>query len=337
VESYREVLAKASARSPMKSVYGPDLFAEVQRFSLLARTIAANEPHDVIDAHDWIAFEAGLGARAVSGRPLVAHIHATEFDRTGGEGNPEIARREHAGLRGADRVISNSLRLKHQCISRYGVPAERIDVVHWGIDGDRPTRAVPARSPIPDGTPVVLFLGRVTHQKGPDYFIEMAGRVSGYVPEARFVIAGNGDMLPGVMERAAELGIAGRVIFAGGLSGEDVDRVYRMASVCVMPSRSEPFGLVALESLLQGTPIILPRDAGAAEVIRHAFKIDCWDIDEMTNKVVAILRHDALRQELREEGRREVALPRFGLDQPARFTRESYVRAVTGSRKGRAA
>ncbi|HEX9893609.1 MAG TPA: glycosyltransferase family 4 protein [Gemmatimonadales bacterium] len=334
---YTEVLARARPSPGVRQVYGPDLFAEVGRFTELARRIAATEPHDVIDAHDWIAFGAGLAARAASGRPLLTHIHATEFDRTGGPGNPEIARREREGLTLADRIISNSQRLKDQCVERYGIRTDRVDVVHWGVDGERSDRGPLPPAPFPAGTPVVLFLGRVTQQKGPDYFMEMAGRVARYVPRVKFVLAGNGDMLPGLMQRAAELGIADRVIFAGGLHGADVDRAYRMATVCVMPSRSEPFGLVALESLQQGTPIIMPRQAGAAEVVRHAFKVDYWDIDEMTNKVVAILRHDTLRQELAEGGRRELELPRFGLDEPARRTAESYARALHQAREDSAA
>ncbi len=337
---YSEVFAGARERraGPVRGPYGANLFAEVERFSRLAGRIAKTEPHDLIDAHDWITFAAGLAAREASGRPLVAHIHATEFDRVGGPGNPAIVERERAGMAAADRVITNSHRLRSQCIERYGVAADRIDVVHWGVDSDERPSIPDDRSPFPPGTPVVLFLGRVTSQKGPDYFIEMAGRVATFVPEARFVVAGNGDLLPHLMERAAELGIAHRTLFAGGLQGPDVARAYRLADVCVMPSRNEPFGLVALESLLHGTPIVMPRDAGVAEVVQNAFKVDAWDIDAMTDKVVAILRHRVLRAELSDRGRLELDLPRFGLDEPARRTAESYRRALgAGARAPRAA
>jgi glycosyltransferase involved in cell wall biosynthesis len=229
----------------------------------------------------------------------------------------------------ATRVISNSETLKRQVVTRFGVPAGRVDVVHWGIDEAPPP---PPPTPVfPEGTPVVLFLGRMTWQKGPDWFLEMAGRVAAMVPEARFVMAGSGDMLPQLIRRSAELGIAHRVHFTGGLGGPDVERVLRMASVCVMPSVNEPFGLVALESLRAGTPCLMPRTAGVSEVVRHALKTDFWDVEDMTDKVVAILRHPVLRGTLSRNGREELTLPRFGLDEPARRTLDVYLRAVRDS------
>ncbi len=334
VAAYAEAqgaLARGGRRSG--SVYGADLFAEVARYAALAGGIAAREPHDLIDTHDWITFAAGLEARRISGKPLVAHIHATEYDRAGAGANPEILRREREGMLAADRVIANSHALKRTCVERLGIPAAKIDVVHWGIDGEGfPDRVVPPaafrRGAATRGSraPVVLFLGRVTWQKGPDYFIEMAAQVARFIPEARFVVAGQGDMLPWVIRRAAELGIADRVHFTGGVGGEDVHRLYRLADVCVMPSVSEPFGLVALESLRHGTPCIMPRTAGVAEVVRHAFKVDFWDIQAMTNQIVALLRHGALHTEMALNARRELAGPRFSLEEPARLTAQSYRR-----------
>jgi glycosyltransferase involved in cell wall biosynthesis len=325
-ERYRDVLA--DTRNPVRptaAVYGANLFEEVSRFAALAGEIATTEPHDVIDAHDWIAYAAGLEARRVSGRPLVAHIHATEFDRTGGEGNREIARRERVGLVEADRVVSNSRRLRDLCVQRYGIEERKVAVVHWGIDdGTEPGNGVIEANPLGPDTPVVLFVGRVTGQKGPDLFLEMAGMVGRFVPEAHFVVVGHGDMLAALIERSAELGIADRVHFAGGLGGEMVERAFRMAAVCVMPSRNEPFGLVALESLLNGTPCIIPKQAGVAEVVQHAFKVDSWDLEAMTDKVVAILKYPGLRSELAKRGKEELGLPRFGLEEPARLTAAVY-------------
>jgi glycosyltransferase involved in cell wall biosynthesis len=331
---YVEALA-ATKRRGGGHPYGASLFDEVERFAVEAAAIAAREPHDLIDAHDWLTFAAGISARAVSGRPLVAHIHATEYDRAGEGGNAHILAREGAGLRAADRVISNSQVLKRACTERFGVAADKVDVIHWGVDGAPVASHMPRWSPFreagsgPRGrAPVVLFLGRVTWQKGPDYFIEVAGRVVRHVPAARFVVAGTGDMLPALIHRAAELGIADRVHFAGALQGPDVDRAYQMADLCVMPSVSEPFGLVALESLRNGTPCIIPRGAGVSEVLRHVFKVDFWDVDEMTNQVVALLRYPELQEELREQGLREVAAPRFSLEEPARRTVDTYHRAL---------
>jgi glycosyltransferase involved in cell wall biosynthesis len=334
---YQEVLAATPSTSQApRAVYGATLIEEVDRFAAVAGEIAAREPHDVIDAHDWLTFHAAMQARAISGKPFVAHIHATEYDRAGEHGHAEILRREAEGLHAADRIVSNSHVLKRACVERFGVPAERIDVVHWGVDGEvepvDPATPAPGlalvRAPVRQKRkPVVLFLGRITWQKGPEYFIELAGRVSRHVPEARFVVAGTGDLLPRLIRRAAELGIAHRVHFAGGLGGADVARAYRMADVCVMPSVSEPFGLVALESLRHGTPCIVPRTAGVSEAITNAIKVDFWDVEEMTNQVVALLRYPELQQELRENGLTEVRHPRFGLEEPARLTAQSYGRA----------
>ena len=327
---YQEILA-AAPRSGTRQVYGETLVAEVDRFASFAAEFARQEPHDVIDAHDWLTFPAAIAAREVSGRPFVAHIHATEYDRAGEHGNAEIMRRERDGLTAADRIISNSHVLKRVCVERFGAVARRVDVVHWGIDGTVSATHEPPpviRDLAGRRRPVVLFLGRVTWQKGPDYFIEVASRVSRYVPDARFVVAGTGNLLPRLIQRAAELGLADKVHFTGGLQGRDVTRAYRMADVCVMPSVSEPFGLVALESLRHGTPCIVPRTAGVSEVITNAFKVDFWDVAAMTDQVVALLRHPALRHEMSENGSAEVSQPRFGLDEPASRTVESYRRAL---------
>lgn len=308
--------------------YGWNLFEEVERFTAAAAEISREEPHDVIDCHDWITYQAGRLARAVSGRPLVTHLHATERDRSFEGANPEIQRREREGLAAADRVICNSRWMRRQIVRDYGIDESRVDVIPWGIDEHAPIDLSTPPSPFPDHEPVVLFIGRVTRQKGPDHFIEVAGRVARLVPEARFVIAGTGDMLPRIIERGVELGLADRLHVAGGLSGPDVERAFRMATVCVMPSVSEPFGLVVLESLRAGTPCVIPRESGAAEVVRNAFRADFWDIDRMTDQVVGILRHPILREELSERGRAEIARPQFGLDEPARLTAETYRRAI---------
>lgn len=332
---YAEVCStlRRAGRAPA-AVYGADLFQEVERYAALAGGIASREPHDVIDTHDWITFGAGIAARRVSGKPLVAHIHATEYDRAGDGGNPEIRRREREGMLAADRVVANSEALRRVCIERYGIPAGKVDVVHWGIDGDEappdgprenpflPPNAGPARR-----VPIILFLGRVTWQKGPDYFVELAGRVARHAPEAKFILAGQGDMLPGLIRRAAELGIADRIHFTGGVHGAQVTRLYRMADVCVMPSVSEPFGLVALESLRLGTPCVIPKTAGVAEVVRHTFKADFWDVEAMTTQIVALLRYPVLRDEMSDNARRELASARFSLEEPARLTTHSYARA----------
>jgi glycosyltransferase involved in cell wall biosynthesis len=316
-------LADRAAGTRGGAVYGADLFEEVERYAALAERIAREEPHDLIDTHDWITFEAGRRARAVSGKPLVAHIHATEYDRCGGPGHPEIHRREALGMLLADRVVSNSHMLKREVVARYGIPAAKIDVVHFGIEVE--DQAAPLDDlPVARQRPTVLFLGRVTRQKGPEYFVEVARRVADHVPDAEFILAGSGDLLPRVIERAVELDLADRMHFAGAVQGGEVDRLYRAADVCVMPSVSEPLGLVALESVRNGTPCIIPRTAGVAEVLRHTLRVDFWDVDDMADKVIGVLRHPMLWQELSDAGLAEVTSPRLGLGEAARRTGESY-------------
>jgi glycogen synthase len=319
-------LAERGDQGPT-AVYGPDLFQEVDRYATLARTIAADEPHDVIDTHDWLTFTAGLEARDVSAKPMVAHIHATELDRSAaGHENPLIFARERHGLHAADRVIANSHFLERRVVDDFDVPAERVDVVHWGVDGPRVDPADPVERPL--SRPVVLFVGRVTYQKGPRYIVDLAKRVAEFLPKARFVIAGDGDALPETVDYAADQGVAGRILFTGGLSQSDVERLYKMADVCVMPSVHEPFGLVALESLRNGTPCIIPIGSGVAEVLQNVFKVDFWDVDAMANAVVALARYPVLHETMRERGVDEINDPRFTLDEPARRTRAAYQRAI---------
>lgn len=327
-DQYAAVYARSVQGPGSGSLYGGDLYAEVERFARVAAELAADEPHDLIDTHDWMTYAAGRRAQQVSGRPWVAHIHATEFDRSGDRPNPQIAHLEHQGLAEASLIIANSHQLQRQVSRRYRIAAGKIKVIHWGIDEDRPEYHLQPPLPFTPETAVVLFLGRVTRQKGPDYFIEVARRVADYLPEAHFIVAGGGDLLPQVMERAAQLGLAERVHFTGPLQGADVFRVLRLADLCVMPSVSEPFGLVALESLKSGTPCLVPRNSGVAEVLQNALKIEFWDIDEMTNKIVAILKHRELQAELGERGLQETSAARLGLDEPARRTIEVYRQAV---------
>ena len=233
VEEYAAARAAVARRLPGTrgtTPYGADLFDEIERFATVAGDVAQTEPHDVIDCHDWITYAAAQRARQVSGRPLVAHIHATERDRSGPGENTEIRRRERDGLLAADQVICNSRRMRRQVVESYGVDAGRVHVVPWGLDDSAADPDLPEPQPFPDDEPVVLFLGRVTRQKGPDYFMEVARRVADVVPRVHFVVVGTGDMLPRIIERTVQLGLAERVHFTGGVSGPDVERAFRMAT-----------------------------------------------------------------------------------------------------------
>lgn len=301
-----------------KSIYGKNLIQEVKRYTALAEHVARKEEHDIIHAHDWMTYQAGIKAKRSSKKPLIVHLHATEFDRTAGNPDPRISRMEYEGLKAADIVITNSEFSKKNILKHYKIPADKIKVVHWGIDDEN----IPKNETASTQDNIVLFLGRVTVQKGPDYFIETAKKVLEHEPNAKFVIAGDGDMLPRIINRAAELGIANNVIFTGALRGNDVHRAYQMAKLYVMPSVSEPFGLVALESIKNGTPVLLSKTSGVSEVVQNALKADFWDTNAMANKIVNVLRHRALHDELSINSKRESA--KFNLREPAKKVKEIY-------------
>ncbi|MBI4147742.1 glycosyltransferase family 4 protein [Candidatus Woesearchaeota archaeon] len=317
-EAYARIYSKATE----KDVYGKNLFHEVQRYALLAGCIAKDNPHDIIHAHDWMTYGAAIHAKRISGKPLVVHIHATEYDRTLGHPNPAIRRLEHAGFHHADTIIANSHFLKQTVVEKYDISPQKITVVHWGIDQDRRAYAHDYKHTLREKK--VLYLGRMAAMKGPDHFLRVAARVLQHVPSTKFVMVGGGEMLPQCVQLAADLGISQNVIFAGPLAGEDVHHAFQMADLFVMPSISEPFGLVALEALANKTPVLMSRQSGVSEVVSHALKVDFWDHDEMVNKIVAVLKYDSLRDELREQGASEVQ--KFTLDEPARKCVDIYHR-----------
>lgn len=307
-------LAAASYRSPldaeaMAKLYGFNLLAEVALYAQRVRRLAAQQEVDVIHAHDWLAFPAGLAAKEVTGKPLVLHVHATEFDRGGGNGvNQAVYEIEQKGLRLADKIIAVSQWTKDLLIKHYGIPAEKISVVHNGVKTTDYQSNVPGalESLRARGGKIVLFVGRITLQKGPDYFVQLAKRVLDFEPKTYFVMVGSGDMVGQVMQSVASLGLSDKFFFPGFLRGRELERLYRSADLYILPSVSEPFGITPLEALANGTPVMVSKQSGVAEVLSHALKVDFWDIDEMTNQTVAVLRHQSLRQVLREYGQAEV-------------------------------
>ncbi len=307
--------------SGKKEVYGKNLGAEVQRFSAVAGAAAKQQKHDVIHAHDWMTYQAGINAKKISGKPLVVHIHATEFDRTGGSPNEQISKIEYKGLKESDLVIANSNFTKNNVVLQYKINPKKIKVVHWGID-DNSSKEPAYKSPLTQKEKIVLFLGRVTVQKGPDYFIEAAKKVIEHYSNVKFVIAGDGDMLPKIINRAAEIGISDKVVFTGFLQGQDVYKAFQTADVYVMPSVSEPFGLVALEALKNNTPVIISKQSGVSEVLHNALKVDFWDVNEIANKIVNVLKYDSLRYELRQNG--AIEAQKFKLDEQAKKCIQLY-------------
>jgi glycosyltransferase involved in cell wall biosynthesis len=285
-------------------LYGPNLLEEVERFADSAASfVRERKPaFDLIHAHDWTTFHAGIALKAQTGRPLAVHVHITEFDKSGGQhADSRVYALEREGMAGADRVFAVSRRVAERCITSYGVDPARLRVVYNAIEPDR--RDV-ARIPV--GDRIVLFLGRVTLQKGPDYFVEAARRVLEKEPDVTFVMAGQGDMLPRMIERAAELGLGRRMLFPGFVDRDRAAALYESADVFVMPSVSEPFGIVPLEAMDRGVPVIVSRQSGVGELLSHVLKVDFWDVDDLAAKIVYALRYPCLARELRERGRQEV-------------------------------
>jgi glycosyltransferase involved in cell wall biosynthesis len=308
-------------------VYGPDLMQEVARYALAVEQIAKQRDFDVIHAHDWMSWPAGLAAARASKKPLVIHVHATEHDRSGDRPNTAVQEIEQLGLDGADRVVCVSHYTKRQLLQHYRLDESKVRIVHNALTQKEQADRVKVEKRI--DAPIVLFLGRVTFQKGPEYFLEAASRVVRVRPDVKFVIAGSGDMLNSTIERVARMGLARNVHFTGFLTGEDVERMYAMADVYVMPSVSEPFGIAPLEAMALDTPVILSRQSGVSEVLHSALKVDFWDVADIANKILAVLTYPALTAELRDEGREEVRAMRW--ERPAALVRDAY-RELVGAR-----
>ncbi len=285
--------------------YAGDMFSEIHRYANSAVGLATDEDFDVVHAHDWMTYPAGIAVAAVKGKPLVVHVHSTEFDRSGEHVNQPIYDIERRGMHAAQKVIAVSHLTRNTIISRYGVTGDKVEVVYNGVDRNGDSRIMP-RAGISGDEKIVLFLGRITMQKGPEYFLMAAKRVLEEIDNVKFVMAGSGDMMNRTIEMAAEIGIGHKVLFTGFLRGEDVEKVYQMADLYVMPSVSEPFGIAPLEALNHDVPVLISRQSGVAEVLTHVLKVDFWDINEMANKIVAVLKYPPLQLTLREHGNFEV-------------------------------
>ncbi|MBI9018073.1 MAG: glycosyltransferase [Phycisphaerae bacterium] len=301
----QEVKQENSNGGQVSGHYGGDLYSEVHRYARLATQIARDEEFDVIHAHDWMTYPAGLAVAAMTGKPLVVHIHSTEFDRSGENVNQMIYDIERQGLHGADKIIAVSCLTRDVVVARYGINAKKVSVVYNAIERNG-SFVQGAKGGIAKDEKIVLFLGRITMQKGPEYFIAAAKKVLEVMDNVKFVMAGSGDMVRRTIELAAEMGIGHKVLFTGFLRGDDVDKVFRMADLFVMPSVSEPFGLVPLEALRNDVPVLISKQSGVSEILTHVLKVDFWDVNEMANKIVAVLRHPPLHATLREHGNFEV-------------------------------
>ncbi len=286
-------------------LYGKDLMKEVAQYALIASQIARENDFDVIHAHDWLTFPAGIEAKQISGKPLIIHIHATEFDRSGENINPSVFEIEKKGMHAADKIIAVSDFTKQILINKYGISKDKIHIVHNGVIvkqkhlENKSFHKVKMKK-------IVTFLGRITFQKGPDYFVKAAKKVLEKYPDTHFVVAGNGDMMTKTIKQVAELRLSSRFHFTGFLKGLDTDRMYKMSSVYVMPSVSEPFGISPLEAIRSGVPVIISKQSGVSEVLTNVIKIDFWDIDAMADAICGLLNYSALSKTFSREGIKEL-------------------------------
>lgn len=292
-------------RKEKMNMYGLSLYEEAHRFADMATAWSRQKPHHLLHAHDWMTYPAAMRATYVSGKPWVAHVHATEYDRTGGNLDPRIADIEYKGLNKANRVIAVSQYTKKTIQDYYGVPGDKIEVVYNGLDQLEFTPA-DIRRVFPHDN-IILFVGRLTFQKGVEYFLKAAKKVLETHPNTVFLVVGHGDMYQKLLMESAYLGIAKRVIFVGFLTGEKLRAVYSMADAFVMPSVSEPYGLVALEALATGTPAIISKQSGVAETLSHVYKVDFWDIDKMARQITTIIDYPDLAKEMAQLAKREAS------------------------------
>ncbi|MEW6073555.1 MAG: glycosyltransferase family 4 protein [Planctomycetota bacterium] len=304
--------------------YGLDLLDEVDRFARAVAGFAGRIPFDVIHAHDWMTWPAGLAARRAAEKPLVCHVHSSEHERAGERADPRIAALEAEALAAADRTVCVSHRTAETVAARYGVNRARLRVVHNAAPA--PPLAARRGTAASAEAPVVLFLGRLTAQKGPGFFLNAAAAVAREHPGARFVVSGAGDLEEELAAQAARLGLSPRLRFTGFLEAGEVERMYDLADVLVMPSVSEPFGLVPLEALSRGVPVIVTRGSGVTEVLASRLVVDHGDVPSLAGKILAVLRHPALRRQLVEEGRRE--LRRLRWERAARAMLDVYEELV---------
>jgi glycosyltransferase involved in cell wall biosynthesis len=304
--------------------YDSNLLDEIYKYSIVASVIAEENEFDIIHAHDWLAYPAGIAAMEVSGKPLVIHVHATDFDRSGGNVNPDVYRIEKNGMDAASKIITVSNLTRDIVINKYNIHPDKVETVYNAVEQVNISDDIVVNKGFDDK--VVTFLGRITLQKGPDYFIEAAYKVLKVMNNVRFVMAGSGDMMERMMRRAASLKITDRFHFTGFLKGRDVFTMLAMSDVYIMPSVSEPFGISPLEAMQSNVPVIISKQSGVAEILTHAVKADFWDIDAIADSIYGILNYPALANMFIKNGKEEVV--RLKWDNSARHVRDIYERVI---------
>nr|WP_304421992.1 glycosyltransferase family 4 protein [Paramuribaculum intestinale] len=284
--------------------YPDNLLEEINNYSIVAGVVARTLDFDIIHSHDWLTYPAGIHAKQVTGKPMVIHVHATEFDRSRGKPNPTVFGIEKDGMNHADHIITVSNHTRDIVINNYGVDPAKVTTVHNAV-----TPLTDEQKDVPEHKSkdkVITFLGRITMQKGPEYFVEAAAKVLKNNHNVRFVMAGSGDMMNKMIQLAAERGIADRFHFPGFQRGKQVYEMLKASDVYVMPSVSEPFGISPLEAMQMGCPSIISKQSGCAEILDNVIKTDYWDIDAMADAMNSIITYPAMYEQLRQDGLEEV-------------------------------
>lgn len=291
-EEYEQFKIHYGGKYKFSGKYGANLMEEVQRYAMVASAIALENDFDVIHAHDWLTYAAGIAAKRISGKPLVIHVHATSFDRASDNAiDPRVFALEKMGMEAADKIMAVSNLTRNIVINKYGIDPSKVVAVHNAVDFNE-FKQMEVKRGVDDK--IVTFLGRITYQKGPEYFIEAAYKVLQKCPNVRFVMAGNGDLMNRSIRRVAKLGIADKFHFTGFLRGDDVKKMFAYSDVYIMPSVSEPFGISPLEAMKSNVPSIISKQSGVAEVLDYAIKTDFWDIDAMADAIYGLLNYPAL-------------------------------------------
>ncbi len=308
--------------------YDHNLMHEIHNYAFVAEVIARDNAFDVIHAHDWLAYPAGIAAKRVSGKPLIIHVHATDFDRSGGSVNPQVYAIEKEGMDAADKIITVSNLTRNIVIEKYNINPEKVMTVYNAVEPITPEEKIRLKKGVDDK--IVTFLGRITLQKGPEYFVEAANLVLQRMKNVRFVMAGSGDRLNAMIKRAAELKISDRFHFTGFLKGDDVFDMFKMSDVFVMPSVSEPFGIVPLEAMQSNVPVIISHQSGVSEILNYAIKIDYWDTHAMADAIYGLLNYPALHNMFKKYGKAEV--DNLQWKNSAAQVREIYLEAIQNAK-----
>lgn len=323
-EKTRFVETNSEGKINFSGKYGQNLLQEIYNYSIVAEVIARDNEFDVIHAHDWLAYPAGIAAKRVSGKPLVIHVHATDFDRSGGSVNPQVYAIEKEGMDAADQIITVSNLTRSIVIEKYNIDPAKVTTVYNAVEPLSQEEKIKLKKGVDEK--IVTFLGRITMQKGPEYFVEAANLVLKRVKNVRFVMAGSGDMMNAMVKRAAELKISDRFHFTGFLKGDDVFDMFRMSDVFVMPSVSEPFGIVPLEAMQTNVPVIISYQSGVSEILKYAIKIDYWDTYAMADAIHGLIAYPALHDMFKKHGKAEV--DNLLWKNSAREVRDIYLKAI---------